>query len=442
MLTILATAVCLAFIAYLFWMDHEEDRYASRALWIPLIWMFLAGSRYLSFWLDPGVSRKSVETILDGSPLDAAFFILLIAAGTAVIIRRRVNWIALLAENPWIWLYFVFGLLSILWSDYPFVSFKRWVKATGNVVMVLVVLTDKNPYQAIGYILRRLTILFLPLSILFIKYYPEFGRGYTWSGKVMFSGVATQKNGLGQICLISSVYFCWMLLIDRWKADRERGALFWIVTGVCISMIAWLLYLSESATSLMCIIVAAVLFILSRTPGFDEKPERFLLTMLVIVVLLGVLEEALDLSETIIAQLGRTPTLTTRVPMWAGLLKMAEDPLLGVGYESFWLGGRLKLLWATYGQLIQAHNGYLEVYLNLGLIGLGIVLFSMLSGLLKIRRYFHVDYSAATLRLCFLVVVMLYNWTEATFYGLNNMWILFMLACMDPPPVLPDDEEA
>lgn len=439
--TILATVLCLSFIAYLFWMDHIEDRDASKELWIPLLWMFLAGSRYISFWLDPGVSRKSVETVLDGSPLDAAFFVLLIAAGIAVISRRRVDWFALLAENAWIWLFFVFGLLSILWSDYPFVSFKRWVKATGNVVMVLVVLTDKSPYQAIGYILRRLTILFLPLSILFIKYYPEFGRSYTWNGKVMFTGVATQKNALGQICLISSIYFCWLLLIERWKADRERGVPFWIVTGICISMIAWLLYLSESATSLMCIIVAVGLFLLSRTPRFDEKPERFVLTMLAIAVLLGVLEEAINLSEEIIYLLGRNPTLTTRVPMWEGLLKMAENPLLGAGYESFWLGGRLKQLWATYGQLIQAHNGYLEIYLNLGLVGLGILLFSMLAGLLKIWRFFQVDYAAATLRFCFLVVVALYNWTEATFYGVNNMWILFMLACMDPPHDLPGDEE-
>jgi len=143
----------------------------------------------------------------------------------------------------------------------------------------------------------------------------------------------------------------------------------------------------------------------------------------------------------IIALLGRNPTLTTRVPMWDGLLKMAENSLIGVGYESFWLGGRLQLVWSKYGQLHQAHNGYLEIYLNLGLIGLAIVMLSMMSGLLKIRRYFHVDYAAATLRLCFIVIVALYNWTEATFYGINNLWILFLLGYMDPPAIRPDAED-
>ena len=50
---------------------------------------------------------------------------------------------------------------------------------------------------------------------------------------------------------------------------------------------------------------------------------------------------------------------------------MHTNPLVGTGYESFWLGPRLKDVWAQTGAGInEAHNGYLEVYLNQGLIGL------------------------------------------------------------------------
>ena len=67
---------------------------------------------------------------------------------------------------------------------------------------------------------------------------------------------------------------------------------------------------------------------------------------------------------------GRDPTLTDRTKIWHLLLSMHTNPLLGTGYESFWLGPRLVKIWQRFGPINEAHNGYLEVYLNLGLIGL------------------------------------------------------------------------
>ena len=48
--------------------------------------------------------------------------------------------------------------------------------------MVLVILTEKRPYEAVGVILRRLAFLLLPLSVLFIRYYPDLGREYILRG--------------------------------------------------------------------------------------------------------------------------------------------------------------------------------------------------------------------------------------------------------------------
>ena len=55
----------------------------------------------------------------------------------------------------------------------------------------------------------------------------------------------------------------------------------------------------------------------------------------------------------------------------------------------------------------------------------------MLSGLLKVRKHLDVDPLAAMLRLCFIVTAVLYNYTEAAFYGINNMWLLLLLGTMD-----------
>ena len=428
---IIATIICLLFILYLFYVDFRDRHRSSWELWIPLIWMFLAGSRFVSQWLNLGERYTSPVAYQDGSPLDAFIFSILIFAGFSILVRRRVNFLEVLFKNYWVWLFFIFAALSVVWSDFPFIAFKRWFKAFGNVVMVLVILSEERPYEAVKMILRRLAFLLLPLSVLFLKYYPELGRVYTRS-QVMFTGVASQKNGLGQICLISGIYFSWSFLYRNHSAPSTTDHLKLLMHFLLVAMTAWLLFMANSATSLLCLVVAIGIFFLSRVPVIAREPGRIMVVGGFLVFLFGMLEIMIGVSDSVISMLGRDPTLTTRVPMWYGLLEMAEDPLVGVGYESFWLGDRLLLLLNMYGGLHQAHNGYLETYLNLGLIGLFLLLGSIASGIIKTRRYLTVDYSAAILRLCFVSVTVLYNWTEAAFVGVSDMWMLTFLGIMDP----------
>ena len=67
--------------------------------------------------------------------------------------------------------------------------------------------------------------------------------------------------------------------------------------------------------------------------------------------------------------MGRDSTLTGRTEIWTHVLWVAGNPLLGTGFESFWLGDRLANVWSIMPGIQEAHNGYLEVYLNLGWIG-------------------------------------------------------------------------
>ena len=426
----LALFICILLILYLFWMDRKKTEGVSSAIWIPFIWMFLAGSRYVSQWLDLGAPAMSADAILEGSPIDRAVFTLLIIAGVLILRQRRINWNALFTQNAWIWLYFVFGAVSFLWSDYPFVSFKRWIKAIGNVIMVLVILTEEHPYEAIGVILRRLAFLLLPLSVLFIKYYPDLGRGYHM-GKPMFTGVAGTKNGLGVICLLSAIYFSWNMLISRSEGNASGQSLHYSIYLIIIPMIAWLLYMANSATSLACMVVAVCLFVVGRQPVVVREPRRILAIGIACIVLFGIMELTFDVKDTVITMLGRRPDLTTRVPMWEDLLSMVRNPIVGFGYESFWLGARRQYMVEHWGIVCQAHNGYLEMYLNMGLIGLLFVVGWIISGLKKVQRYLYINYPAAILRLCFIVVVSLFNYTEATFFGVSSLWVLFFLGIID-----------
>ena len=413
-------------------MDRKKTEGISSAIWIPFVWMFLAGSRYVSQWLNLGVPMSSGNAYLEGSPVDRAVFLSLILAGAIILLRRRLNWNELLKQNIWIGLFFIFGLISILWSDYPFVSFKRWIKALGNVVMAMVILTEQRPYEAIGTILRHLAFLMLPLSVLFIKYYPALGRVYHVTGTATFAGVANQKNGLGAICLLSGIYFSWNLLLNRRKGAESTQQLHYSIYLIILPIIVWLLYIANSATSLACLFVAVGLFVVGRQPVMAREPSRILVIGIACIVLFGIMELVFDVKGTLITMLGRKPDLTTRVPMWEDLLSMVKNPIIGVGFESFWSGELRDLLMKRWG-VFQAHNGYLEMYLNMGFIGLFFLLSWILSGLRKVTCQLVVDYPATMLRLCFILIVILYNWTEATFYGVSNMWILLFLGVIDKP---------
>ena len=148
----------------------------------------------MSSWLDVRPSFASVSSYSEGSPVDRAVFLALIVAGIYVLARRQINWGTLLRKNSLLALYFLYCLASILWADEPFVAFKRWFKDLGNPVMALVILTTPNPREALTLTLRRLSFLWLPASVLFVKYYPELGRAYHVDGSPMYIGIGTPEE--------------------------------------------------------------------------------------------------------------------------------------------------------------------------------------------------------------------------------------------------------
>ncbi len=170
----LATLVFAIGTLGLFWLDRDRERRTSPALWLPIIWLAIGGSRNVSQWLSPAGAGFSPDQILEGSPLDRAIMSGLIAFGLAVLAARRGRTLSVIGRNLPLLVFFLFCGVSLLWSDFPFVAFKRWTKVLGNVVMVLVVLTDPDRETAVKKFFTRTAFLLIPASVLLIKYYPEY----------------------------------------------------------------------------------------------------------------------------------------------------------------------------------------------------------------------------------------------------------------------------
>src|SRR2546425_3304837 len=205
----LALLVCVSFIVWLFARDRKLRPMTSGALWVPLLWLVIITSRPVSFWFGGGLRVEKPDDYLEGSPLDRNVFLLLIGTGLVVLVRRGVNWGKVFSSNRWVFVFFLYCCVSIMWSDYPFVGFKRWIKDLGNVVMVLVVLTENDPVQATKAVLARCAYFAIPLSIVLIKYYPEWGRYLNSTWQSSNCGVATEKNGLGAVAFLSGIFLVW-----------------------------------------------------------------------------------------------------------------------------------------------------------------------------------------------------------------------------------------
>jgi len=418
-------------IAGLFYLNRDNSIRTSMALWLPVLYLWVLGSRPLSFWLGMGPADPD-QAMLEGSPVDEVFFAILLIVGLCVLIQRGNRVLKLLSASAPILFYFLFCLFSVLWSEFPGVSCKRSIKAFEDLVMILIVLTDRQPVAALKRLFSRTAFILLPLSMLFIKYYPSLGRGYDkWTGRQLFNGVSLDKNMLGVITyvlLLGAVWRVFAFLRPDDDSPHRRRNLF--AQGTLLAIGIYLLYVSNSDTSLVSFAVGTVL-ILATNLQFMRRRVIALHALVLLLVSLVVSAMFLGGGASAAQALGRDPTFSGRTVIWSTLIQMTPNPAVGAGFESFWLNerSREKLADATGGQdLNEAHDGYLEVYLELGWLGVGLIALIIIDGYRQTIAAFRRDPRWGGLLIAYVVSAIVYNLTEAGFRMMDPIWIFLLLA--------------
>ncbi|HVS90348.1 MAG TPA: O-antigen ligase family protein [Candidatus Acidoferrum sp.] len=396
--------------------------------------MFIVGSRLPSQWLGGQVGMTASQAFEEGNGLDRSIFALLILLAFVVLVSRSFNWARFFTRNFFLMAFLIFALLSVLWSDFTFVAFKRWFRDFGSYLVILVVLSDRRPLEAVRTLLRRLCYLLILLSLLLVKYYPQIGKQYEfWSGTSMYVGVATSKNMLGVLCLVSGIFFFWDT-VTRWPDRRERQTKRIIAVNLALlTMTFWLLHLANSATSRVCLVTGCLIIVAAHSRAFKRHPAFLKVLIPGCFFLYVILAYGFDINAKMAVAVGRDPTLTDRTLLWKILLSMHTNVLVGTGYESFWLGPRLEWVWQRFTPGInEAHNGYLEVYLNLGLIGLFLLVVFLIASYRSICRRLASSSSRASLFLALWTILLFYNITEAAFKG-GLVWLMLLLGVMAVP---------
>lgn len=376
-----------------------------------------------------------MQAMEEGNPLDRMVFLVLILTSICIVARRHFNWERFIVQNIALMTLLGFALLSVCWSDFPFIAFKRWFRDLGNYVSVLVVVSDRQPLEATRAVLRRLSYLLVPLSIVLIKYFPQLSNAYDpWTGVRMVAGVATSKNMLGTIFLISGLFFFWDSLV-RWPERRQkRTRQILLVNTIFLGMTVWLANMANSTTSEVCLIMGCLVVAATRTKIFRRHPGLLKLLVPTAFILYLLLDFAFGMNGSMAQAVGKDPTLTDRTKIWAFLLSMHTNPLIGTGYQSFWLGSRLDYFWlySGLGHINEAHNGYLEIYLEMGLLGdllLGIFLVATYRA---ICRNLDSGSQLAVLGMAMWMVLSFYNMSEAAFGG-GLLYTMFLIATIHFP---------
>jgi len=413
-----ALLLCTLFVVSLLRLERRVSSSVSSASWIPTLWLMAVASKPLGIWFGTAGDPEA------GSPLDRLFLSALLFLAVTGLFRRQFNWSTALSVNRWLILLLGYMLLSTAWSDLTFVAFKRWTRELIMVLMLFLLLSEINPAEAFASVLRRVAYILMPFSLLLIKYYPALGVAYgRWSGELMWIGMTVHKNCLGRLCMIVSAFLIWDSL-RRWRAGSLWSDRWRTVADCGVLMIA--LYMlrgpgkAYSATSIATLLVGiATLLGLQWLRRCNFLPSgRCVAAGLLGLFVFGVAAPFVGGANVarFSGALGRDDTLTGRTQTWAELVPLVKErPILGVGFGSFWTAARREFYEMSHG-----HNGYLDVLLDLGAVGIFVWVGVLVTYAEKAAVALTLDYDRAALAIALLAMSAVYNTSESALSDMSE----------------------
>jgi len=141
--------------------------------------------------------------------------------------------------------------------------------------------------------------------------------------------------------------------------------------------------------------------------------------------------------------LGRGDGLSGRTEIWSAVIGAAGNPVVGTGFESFWNANVQKVNRTLHldgfldmSDLVSAHNGYLEVYLDLGWVGVCLIVLILITSYRRAGKAFRREPEFEGLMLAYIVTATFYSVTEAGFRMLTPSWIFLLLAAVSSSGVI------
>ena len=333
----------------------------------------------------------------------------------------------IMVTSPWIWLISLWAVISFLWSDYPNLAFRRAVAVLLGSLYGLVLYFRFN-FKEIIKILFYVFVIIIILSFFFILFKPEWGvMGPPHAGA--WRGVFTHKNGFARILL-----FALMVFLYEWNGAKGLSRL---LIALLMGLTIFMIIKATSMTVFLVIMILVVSSLVIKLARHLQHDWPILLIFITGAIIFSLFFLYLE-SDFLLMLIGKDTTLTGRIPMWGLIIEIGlQRPILGFGYRTFWLGfnGPSAPVWKAFSWHPQhAHNGYIDIFVQLGLVGLilKILLISLMVRIAFLNTWLNKNKNIQRISFfifCFLIFTIFSNLTTTILVqsGIADalFWILF-----------------
>jgi O-antigen ligase len=363
-----------------------------------------------------------------GSPEKSLFSgLLLLFVYAAVLILLRVHLkqvlinIIILFQQKYLGIYIGLIIFSALWSSTAWLSFKAAISLT-FISIFAVYFARKCNWEELFKLLRWNQTFIAFLSAFLAIFVPSEGQMEKgWAGAI------GHPINLGNMMALTACL--WLLHGIHNRKYRWRSLLFSALSIVIMQL----------ANSAGAFIVFMSLIVIVFIPPIFRKLNFLQANLLftLIVSIFGMLSIWLfsNLSSTF-SLMDKDLTLTGRVPLWNLLIesRVVERPWLGYGYSGFWQPWQgtdnpaaiiIRLIgdWA-----VHAHNGFLDIILNVGLVGFLLFILCLFSNIGQaIKLLLSNRSSEAVLPLIVLTFILVSNLSQTSIIFPGYDWFLFVL---------------
>ncbi|ACT48694.1 O-antigen polymerase [Methylotenera mobilis JLW8] len=316
-------------------------------------------------------------------------------------------------------IYMVLAVLSAFWSDVPLISLRRSLQ---QVMMIFCLLTPFLHGVNRTLILDKVCQVLAIFILINVALIPVFGIA-----DFGYRGICPQKNILGQISTVA-FFFCSYAAIAKVGVLRKGYvAISIMAVGLCL--------ISNSKTSLALLVSVPVLsFVLIQFATIEDNLKRIAWLFFIIITTYLIYAASIlipfDIYD-ISSLMYHDRTFTGRTAIWdfSGYY-INQSPVVGFGYGSFWgVGSSSKAIGQGFiDGLLQAHNGYVDIVLELGYLGLAVATLFILVLVNNIFKTSKKHKMLGMLLFSSLLFVLLNNTMESSlFRGYAPLWIVVLL---------------
>jgi len=312
----------------------------------------------------------------------------------------------------------VLAILSSVWSVQP-----RQSLISGIVLLIFTVFAlyigNRFNFQEQFELIMLVGAVALPLSIALALFVPGIG-----TSEAGWRGIFSHKQNCAAVSTL------WLITALHWTCagiyQRAFRFLYILMCGVLIVM-------SRSRTgwalALIALLLTGAIWFIQKLPT-----KELLLVLLIAIFVIGGLGYGIyDHSTTILSTAGKDSTLSERTIIWSAVwTEITKRPLLGYGFSAFWkglYGPSQEVVLISGWDVSQAQDGFLDAWLGVGIIGVGLVAAMALQSMKNAVRTLRSE-SAAYVRWAVVVILctLLYNIGESSLEVLHMVWFLFLLA--------------